>query len=187
MSNFLNSPFLLISLSILLLTLIAIYIINIVKIVKNKTLSLEEKIKKNIIKIIILIVVIFLSVNIFNRTIKYFTFDRFLIEDGKDIRYTTANLDAVWESYLGKYYSIRKYTGGFSFYIDNNRYEALHEVPEDFTNYNYFIKINIAKTNYSEIISVKYKIPNGFIIPSSGFTNNPLPMLSNFILENDNE
>ncbi len=46
MSNFLNSPFLLISLSILLLTLIAIYIINIVKIVKNKTLSLEEKIKK---------------------------------------------------------------------------------------------------------------------------------------------
>lgn len=183
MSNFFNSPFLLTFLSVALVILIAIYILGIIKIARNKTLDPKIKIKKNLIKVIVTIVLIALSVNIFSRTIRYFTFHRFLVEDGKNIRYTVANLDAVWENYKGRYYTIREYTGRFSFSIDSNNYNQLHVVPENFTNYSYFIKINIEKTNYSELIPINYKIPVGFIVPSSGWTNNPLPMLTNFILQ----
>ncbi len=173
-------------LSALLVVFIPLYIIISIK--TFKMLKQQEDIKTGLktilIKMAILIVLVVVSVPVFSRTLKYYTFDKYLIENqNNNIRYTLAYVDKVWETYKGKYYTIREYTAEFIFSIDGIRYYQMHKVPDDFTNYNYFVKINIERTNYSEIIATPLKIPSNFEVPVGGWTTNPLTILSNHIIK----
>ncbi len=187
MFNFITSPYVFSVLAVILAVGVPLYTIISFKIIKQQVVSeVQQKtlIKSVLIKGSILVVLICVSVNIFSKTIRYYTFDKYLVEnDDNNIRYTYANMDAVWESRKGKYYTIKEYTAGFSFAIDNVKYYQLHIVPEDFTNYTYFVKINLDNTNYSEIIKTQLKPSSNFEIPVGGWTNNPLTLLSNSIMQ----
>ncbi len=88
----------------------------------------------------------------------------------------------MWENYRGRFYTIREYVGDFSFYLDNKSYSVSAQVPQDFINYNYLVKMNMDNTNYFQILSLPYSIPADFNIPVSGFTNNPTSMIRDYLL-----
>ncbi len=182
MIYFLTLPAVFTTAAAILAVVIPLYIIISIKILRAETDS-KKRMKGALIKVAILIVLMFVSMLVFRKTVRYHIFEKHLVEnEHNNIRYTLANLDAVWESRKGKYYTIREYTAGFSFAIDNVKYYQLHIVPEDFTNYTYFVKINIDNTNYSEIMLTKIKPPSNFSVPVGGWTTNPLPALSNHIM-----
>lgn len=187
MFDFITSPYVFSIFSALLVVIIPLYTIISFKIIKQQLADdIEQKImlRSLFVKAVILAGLIFVSVNIFSKTIRYYTFDKHLVEnEDNNIRYTLAYMEAVWESRKGKYYTIKEYTAGFRFSIDNVNYYQLHIVPEDFTNYTYFIKINLNDTNYSEILRTQLKLSSSFEVPASGWTSNPLTALSNHIMQ----
>ncbi len=169
-------------LSAILVVVIPLYIIISVKTLKQKIGS-QAIAKSALIKIAILPVLIVVSIPVFTKTMRYHTFDKYLVENqDNNIRYTIAYVDKVWENYRGKYYTIREYSADFIFFIDNIPHYKSSIVPEDFTNYTYFVKVNIDNTKYSEIILTQLKMPSNFEVPVDGWTSNPITALSNHII-----
>lgn len=162
---------------IALVILIILYTRTFIKKFLDKSVPFKTKIAQNLTRIMMFFFMILMMITMGKRVYQYFTFDMHFPK--AETRYTVANLDYVWKDFRGKFYTIPYYTAQFSFTIDGRTLDVKSDVPENFTNYSYFIKINIKYPKYYQILKANYALPSNFQIPAGGWSENPITIISN--------
>jgi len=179
--GYILSPFLIVAIIILLISYYLMLqfavIFLILKFTKQESIS-GKKVKIITSTLFVILVVCFVAGH---KLYRYYKCDKFLVEGENNLVYTFAYLDSVKREKASRHNIIREYRGEFTFFVDGKPYGDIHILPKDYTNYIYFIKMNMDNIKYSSILPVPIKhLPKDIKkmeIPVSGWYTNPIPSI----------